>query len=227
MGVKKKNRAFLICFTGLDGSGKSTLAKALVSDLKAHGVESRYVYGRFEPSLIKPILFIGRVLFFRGQRHDGDYRQYSAQRYKVFRSPFMSVAYQFLMLFDYWLQMLIKTVVPLKLGKTVVCDRYTYDTVINLAVDLDYSNNRMNKVFDLYSKLLPKPERVFLMDVPEEIALQRKDDIPSIDYLIERREHYLLLGKRCGATILDATEGLKELESKIRNKILDEVEPDG
>jgi len=227
MGARKKTRAILICFTGLDGSGKSTLAKALVKELKGRGVESRYVYGRFAPLLIKPLLVLGRLLLLRGLQQNEDYNQYSAGRNEVLKKRWLGVVYQFLMLFDFWWQMLVKAAIPLKLGKNVVCDRYTYDTVINLAVDLSYSENRMDRMLNRFSKFLPRPELVFVMDVPEEIAFQRKRDIPSMDYLKERRELYLHLQSKSGTIILDSTDDLENLKSIIRDKALEKIAPDG
>lgn len=225
MGVRKTGRTVLICFTGLDGSGKSTLAKALVVALNQRGIESRHVYSRFEPLLSRPLLVLGRLLLLRKGEQNGDYRQVCAARQKVLSKPGLAVIYQFLTLFDYWWQMLVRVVIPLKLGKTIVCDRYTYDTIINLAVDLNYSDSRLGKALNRFSGLLPKPELVFVMDVPEEIALQRKCDIPSIDYLKERRRLYLHLARKNKAVILDGTKDLTELETIIRDKVLERVIP--
>ena len=83
----------------------------------------------------------------------------------------------------------------------------------------------MEEVLDRFSRLLPRPELVFVMDVPEEIALQRKCDIPSIDYLKERRRLYLHLARKNKAVILDGTKDLTELETIIRDKVLERVIP--
>jgi len=223
MKDKKKAKATIICFTGIDGSGKSTLAKTLVAELEQCGIESQYLYNRIEPLLTRPFVLLGKVLFFGGHGQKEDYRRYATTRAKVFGNRYLAIVYQFLILADYWWQMLLRMIKPLRLGKTIVCDRYIYDTVVNLAVDLNYSEDRMGKVLDRFSRLLPRPALVFVMDVPEEIALQRKDDTPALEYLKERRELYLYLGKKCGAIVLDGTKDLQELEGKIRDNVLERV----
>jgi thymidylate kinase len=56
---------------------------------------------------------------------------------------------------------------------------------------------------------------VLLIDAPEEVAIKRKDDIPSITHLSERRELYLSLAKQYGFTIIDGTNTLPALQSTI------------
>ena len=103
--------------------------------------------------------------------------------------------------------------------KNIVCDRYIYDTVVDLATDLNYSDSKRNSVLRNFLRLSPKPDMIFLIDLPEEIAYQRKTDVPSINYLRERREIYLNIGKECGMTLLDGSKELGELENLILNKV--------
>jgi len=60
---------------------------------------------------------------------------------------------------------------------------------------------------------------VFFVDVPEEIACERKSDIPCIDYLKERRRIYLEIGREYGVTILNGSKDLTSLESEIVNEV--------
>jgi dTMP kinase len=38
--------------------------------------------------------------------------------------------------------------------------------------------------------ILPTPDVTFLVDLPEEVAYRRKNDVPHIDYLKDRRKVY-------------------------------------
>ena len=62
---------------------------------------------------------------------------------------------------------------------------------------------------------LPEPNLVFLADVPEEIAYQRKDDVPSIEYLKERRQRYLRIQKEYDMVRLDGCKSIAELEGTV------------
>lgn len=210
-----KTKGFLICFTGIDGTGKTTLAKLLVNSIKKQGVKCVYTYGRSEDRIAMPFFMLGKFLFLKG-KDIKRYDEYSnAKKEAIGKHPVLSILYQNILFFDYFFQILIKIISPMMLGKIVVCDRYVYDTVIN---DIPRSDNSMDKIRLLLGKcfhIAPKPDIAFLIDVPEEIAYQRKNDTPSIGYLRERRKIYLEIGKEYGMVILDGTKNLEELKIEI------------
>jgi len=47
-------------------------------------------------------------------------------------------------------------------------------------------------------KIFPKPDFVFMIDLPEEVAFNRKNDIQSVEYLKERRQLYLEMSDKYG-----------------------------
>ena len=209
-----------ICFTGIDGSGKSTLARKLVATLERRGIKSEYVYNRFQPLLTKPLIWIGRPLFLHQMNAFKDYDEYASARRRLFKNRLLSLIYESLLLLDYLFQAVMKVKFPLMMGRNIVCDRYVYDTVItDLAVDINYSRRKINRVLKRLFLLLPKPDLTFLIDVPEKIAHQRKNDVPSIDYLKERRNIYLNVGKEQKMIILDGSKRLRELQSEIESKM--------
>ena len=211
-----RNKGFLICFTGIDGSGKTTLSKALVEALNKNGVKCMYVYGRLEPFILKPLIMIGRKLFLRGKDMFKEYVEYSNTKREVMkRNSFLSWIYKNILLFDYSLQLLFKVRLPLMLGKNIVCDRYVYDTVItDLSVDMYYSTSEIRDLIKRFFYIIPTPDLVFLIDLPEEIAFQRKNDTPSIEYLREIRNIYFDVGKEEGMVILDGSKNLNEIQHR-------------
>ncbi len=46
----------LICVMGIDGSGKSTATKRVVEQLQHSGVDVGYVWDRWEPRLLAPLM---------------------------------------------------------------------------------------------------------------------------------------------------------------------------
>lgn len=216
----KKKRLF-ICFTGMDGAGKSTLAKFLVEHLRANGIRSRYVYNRYIPILLRPLISMGGFLFLRKKSFFGDYSEYSETKKRAAKKhPFLSKIYQNLLLFDYFFQVLFKIKLPILFGKNIVCDRYIYDTIVtDLSVDFNYSKEEIKNLLDKLLSFFPRPHITFLVDLPEEIAFQRKDDLPSVDYLRDRREKYLYLGKECEMIILDGSMPLEEVEYIIERNV--------
>lgn len=213
-----RNSTF-ICFIGIDGSGKTTLAKMLIRMMDERGIKGKYVYNTYRSFLLRPLMSIAKAFLFRGKTISKNYAEYTNMTKKVFKWSFLSTMYQYSVLLDYLFQTLFKVGIPRIFGKNVICDRYLYDVVVNIAVESDYSNDRIESMLRKISYLLPKPNLLFLVDLPEEIAYQRKDDVPTIEYLKKRREIYLDIGKEYGIVILDGSKKLKDLECEIEEKV--------
>jgi dTMP kinase len=205
-------RGIFVCFIGIDGSGKTTLAKLLVAALQKEGVESRYVYNGITPFISRPFTLLAQALFLRDKDFYRDYRDYSQKKRRLLQTPILSQGYQYLILLDHFLQSMLKIRLPLLRGRNIICDRYIYDTwITHLAVDMNYSREKLTLMLKRSLSLLPQPDLVFLVDVPEEIACQRKQDIPSLDYLRERRRVYLEVAQEQEMSILDGCQSLDEL----------------
>ena len=212
-------RGLFICFAGIDGSGKTTLANALISSLEESDVRSIYVWNRFEPLLMKPIVTVAKAIFFRGKDYHKNYEGHTKTKKRLFANLLISTTYQYFLFFDYIFQIFVRISIPLGLGKNIVCDRCVYDTVIDMVVDLNYSDKKIKSMLKNFSYFLPKPDITFLVDVPEEIAYQRKKDTPSVNYLRERREMYLDMGKEYRMVILDGSKKLEELQCEMEKKV--------
>lgn len=216
-----RTKGFLICFTGVDGTGKTTLSKELVRSLKERGIRCEYVYARLTPIISRPFMLIGRLIFLRGRSESGNYLEYTnTKRVAIEKNSVLSRIYQQILLFDYSLQVYFKVKVPLIFGKNIVCDRFIYDTIItDLSVDMAYSENTTIHLLDSMLRFFPEPDITYLLDVPEEIAFQRKNDTPSIEYLRERRGIYLNIGNKYNMVILDGTKKLEELQCEIEKEV--------
>jgi len=208
----------LVCFVGIDGSGKSSIAKALTVKLEERGQKSRYVYGGFIPTftILRPVAAIAKAIWFRGDRHYED----SQTKGRVLKSTPMSTLYQYLALTDYILQAVFRIRLPLALGWNVVCDRYVYDLAAGIGVLLDYPPDRTLALLRRCLAFLPQPDHVFLLDLPETLAYQRKDDIVSLDFLRARREVYLEMARHHDIAVLDASSSPDHLLQSVCARVL-------
>jgi dTMP kinase len=205
-----------VCFTGIDGAGKSTLAKSFVGSLEQQGISSRYIYARFQPRVLKPFSAAGKLLFLRDKDMHEDYRGYRQATGLLFRNRLLAVGYEWMLLLDYFAQVTPKIRMLLTRGANIVCDRYVYDTVItDLAVVLSFSDEKIARTLARCLTVLPKPDLVFFVDLPAEIAWQRKDDIPSIAYLEDRRRIYRSVAKENSMIALDGTRRVEKLQSEV------------
>ena len=214
------NSGILICFIGIDGSGKSTLAKTLIENMSEHGIKIEYTWCKFESSLLKVLIFIKNKLFVQGDDWKKNYEISLKIKKNLFKKRFAYTLYECFVLLDYRFQIIRKIAIPLKLGRNLVCDRYIYDTIVDLAVDLDYSDEKvMNRINQLLN-FAPKPDLVFLVDLPEEVAFSRKDDVPSIEFLYEKRKVYKKIEEAFEMVSLDGTNSLQELNEKIEKEVI-------
>jgi len=197
--MKSRKKNFLICFIGIDGSGKTTLAKMLVDAMNEKGIKSQYVWRgwrQFESFLLKPLAHLAKRLR-RNFHHTNDLE--SDMIWEVH-----NLLYRYLILVDYLFSSVPKVSVPLALGRNIVSDRYVYDVIGGPLANHPF----MEKVA---LSLLPKPDLIFLVNLPEEVAYQRKDDVPSIEYLKKRKAIYLSMEKKLKVTTIDGSKKLEEL----------------
>ena len=215
---------FFICFVGIDGSGKTTLSKNLVKNLMENEIASNYVWNRYTPILMKIPMLVANKFIFKKNELFTDYTSYSNKKRGLFRSPLLSTIYENLLMLDYIIQMMYKIKIPLLMGKNIICDRYLFDTIVSdLAVDLNYSESKIKSILDFYLTFFPKPDLIFLVDVPEDVAFRRKNDIPSIKYLQDRRKICLTMGRLYNMIMLDGTKTINELDLKILNLVLERM----
>ncbi|MGB7533087.1 MAG: hypothetical protein WA977_08970 [Halobacteriota archaeon] len=217
IGLKK---GMLICFIGIDGAGKSTLAKTLIENMRKHGIKTEYIWCKFESSLLKLLIFIKNKLFVQEDDWKKNYEISREIKKNLFKKRFAYTLYGCFILFDYRFQIIRKIIIPLKRGRNLVCDRYIYDTVVDLAVDLGYSDEKVKNRISQLLDFAPKPDLVFLVDLPEDVAFSRKEDVPSVEFLCEKRRIYKKIGEEFEMIDLDGTESLQELNEEIEKEVI-------
>lgn len=178
--MKGLAKGTIICFTGIDGAGKTSHALALMKELKKRGMACKYTWCRWFPGFADPFHFIIRKTL-----------GCTARKYRFYKS--LQIVYQCLILLDYAIPLFLKVKVPAMLGRCVIIDRYIYDRLADLCfLGFDLSNN-INFV-KMFTMMNPKPDIVFLVDVPQETILSRKSEL-SLNGVIHYRKIYEALSK--------------------------------
>lgn len=218
----------LICFTGIDGTGKTTLARATAAALNQRGVPATYLYGRTYPLLSRLLMALARISILRRVNPRRDYPGYVAAKQTQSKHGALRSIYTFSVLADYHVQLFIKLLPHLGRPKVLVADRYVYDTVISdLAVHLRYSQDDVCDSIRRFFRYFPKPMIAFLIDVPEETAFSRKNDVPHVDYLRERRPYYQALIGQPEVRIVDGKRPREALLQSVLDSLeLSEVTPE-
>jgi thymidylate kinase len=218
-------QAFLICLIGIDGSGKTTQAHLLVDWLIARGVKSTYAWSRGEVQSIRnAFLVIGRrVLGTSAQEISSDkntFRQYQARKSILMKYSLVRMLWSSMTYVEHIFQINKEIRVKLRDGWVVVCDRYMWDSSIDMAV----LNNKKPEwlscwINRLFRKLIPHPTITLLIDIPPDEALRRKNDIPSLEYVKTRAVLYRYLAENYPLTVIDGCNDV----ANVQNKIIDTV----
>ncbi len=232
-GLLMKPRGVLVCFTGIDGSGKTTQAKLLVDWLASKDVRVMYTWSRGEVLAIRRIfLFMGRSALGTSTRaitnDQTSYRKYQSRKSRLMRNPLVRTLWSVMTYAEHLVQINLDIRRQIRAGYWVVCDRYQWDTLIDLAV---LNNKRpewlMNSFNRIMWRLIPRPALTFFIDIPAEEAMRRKDDIPSLDYVQVRREHYQYIAARDAMRTVDGCQDPAAIHREITSAVEDYRERQG
>ncbi|MDL0118808.1 hypothetical protein PNQ29_03495 [Halobacterium salinarum] len=213
----------MITTTGIDGAGKSTLAQNVRDELQARGYDAVYAYGRFLPLLSYPVMELGRRTVLSDSNIEEDYTEHQSNKADLFDASLLRRGYEMLVMMDYAPQLLARVIIPLYQHDYVICDRYFYDTLLtDLSGDVIPEPQEAINRYRTYSKLIPSPDFEFYVQIPPEVSLERKDDIPDIEYLRDRKRFYDEFAQAYGMSILDGTRSQSDLCSTVVETLLNQ-----
>lgn len=96
----------------------------------------------------------------------------------------------------------VKVYIPMVFGKTIVCDRFVYDTLIDVAVatrDYEIYNKAVGKLF---LKLIPEIARIVMLNLDKDTVLSRRDELKDDITFDERYELYKSFSDEFGIKVV-------------------------
>ena len=210
-----RKRNLLVSFSGIDGTGKTTHATELTRTFKDMRIPSQFTECLWSPKLSYP--FMALVYLLKGWRRK-DYH----------KSKLLRKIWNYIVILDFLFIYFFRIKRYLIIGKTVFADKYAYDLFTYLMYDKLF-NERASRML---LKLVPRPDLVFMFDIPGDVSNKRKDDTIEYvtrfgsdqdvdEYLGIRREGYMRISKSLNIPIIDATRPWNELHEEIFNKIIE------
>jgi thymidylate kinase len=204
--------ARLVALCGIDGVGKSTQAENLVSWARDHGLRADVLWCRWDPLLARPAI---RLLnrYSGGGSPNGGESAGAHDRRRGFKRRVLSVgplraAWRSLMVIDYGLRTSVRVRRARRRLDLLVLDRYWHDVIVDLS-----AGGEMARPPRLLTLLLPRPDRVVVLELPEEEAIVRQPDALDLTHLRQRRELYGVVARQPDAALVDAS-GTEEAVSE-------------
>jgi thymidylate kinase len=165
------SRSILVSFMGVDGCGKTTTAHGLQSVLDINSVKSDIIYmGRWRNQVL-PMANVSKKYGMTGRR--------SPKKNKGLRFKLYCLLRDLAYLTDMWLRYWLKLFPKMKLGYTILTDRYVYDLL------LDVNCTLLCRIAVRY--LFPKPLIVFYLNNEPEVIRKRKEEL-DVNEMIRQME---------------------------------------
>lgn len=190
----------IIVFFGIDGTGKTTIIDALKTRLSENEEDSEIVYMGVARDRKIPLLGFLMDTYSK-MRWNGrsENTTYDLKKHGHRERNFF-------WLFVYYLELWVRYLSFKKITKTkyVLCDRYFYDGLV-------YANK---KNFNFFKKITPSPDHCFLLCVPPNIIMKRKDET--------RKEDIEVFYKK--ADLISKYFNIKKIDNtKEINKVVDTI----
>ncbi len=214
-----RRRGLLIAFSGIDGSGKTTQVKLLGNKLRSKGIGTLKMWSRWRPLLSLPLL---EVLLRTGQVKIQKADFLTIVEFQVPKNESIAALWVFVTQLENLLKTSLKLILPLMLGRAVVCDRYVLDLMVDGISDLHDPPSKVRFGFKLL-RLLPRPDFAFLVDIDAEAAYARKPDLPSVSHNVARIQQYHALYNQVGVRIIDGRNPPEVIHREVWTRVSEVV----
>lgn len=213
-----KQKPIFICITGIDGVGKTTHVNLILEHLKEKGIKCEYKWLRFHHYLSLPLLAFCRVAGYTRVSTLGGTQKCSYHEF--YRSKLISTIYPWILLADTVISTTFKVYIPMMLGTSIVCDRFVYDTLIDVGVATKDSNIHEKLVGRLFLSLIPKNSRFVMLTLNKQIIHSRRNELKDDTTFDERYGLYKNFENIFNIGSVENDAPVKEVNNSLRNTLV-------
>ena len=194
--------ARLVALCGIDGTGKSTQAENLAAWARERGLRADVLWCRWDPLLARPAIRLLNRYSSRGATSEAgtEHDRRRGLKRRVLSIAPLRAAWRSLMVLDYGIRTSVRVRRARRRLDLLVLDRYWHDVIVDLS-----AGSEMAKPPRLLTLLLPRPDRVVVLELPEEVAIMRQPDALDLTHLRQRRRLYSVVASQPDAALVDAS----------------------
>lgn len=198
-----------VAVLGPDGAGKTSVIVALKRMAGARGIQVEVFHWR--PGVLK-----GRTEHSGGPVTDPHGMQASV--------PLVSVAKLAFLLLDWWLGYFLYVRPMRAAGKLVVFDRSFLDLLVD---PVRYRYGGPPGLAEVFSRALPTPSLVVLLDAPVEMLRARKQEVTHAETVRQRAAYVARVEALPNGHVLDASRPVENVARDMFHLIMGMAEPPG
>lgn len=207
----------LVSLTGLDGSGKSSAIRVLHEAMTLCEIPTRVVWSR--GGFTMPLQAAKRVArSMLGSRLPGPAE--TEQKRRWLSGPFAGTVFAALVVAEQSLHYLLRVRMPRLLGRSILCDRFAYDTVADLEAKLDGGRGVVRLAGALVRGLAPRPDLAILLRLAPEAAERRKPGDAPLPLLMEQAGILDRMAATHGLRVIDAARPDDEVIGEVVDLVL-------
>ena len=207
----------IIALSGVDGSGKTTQIELLAQALEEAGYDPAVVW--FRPGYSELMDWIRSAV----RRRKPDLLPTSTQsaaRQRAFSKPSVRAAWIGMALSDVLLNLAGRIRLLESRGKVVICDRYLFDSMLDLDLRFDEFRRIKPVVERALGLVVPRPDVSMLLMVPRDVMharLEQKDEpFPDPPHLRDQRyDRYQAWAESGQLVVVDGTKSITEVHERI------------
>ena len=216
-GTVAENKGVFVYITGCDGTGKSTQARLMLEHYRAQGIEPDHLWLRFPFFLTLPLLVYARL---RGLSWYEERNGVKQGYWDFRRSWLLRTLLPWVLLIDATGAAMFKVFRPLRRGKTIVCERFVFDMIVDLSLALGDPDFHRKLPGRLFLRLLPKGAHCTILTLDVDTLRQRRSDLEVDRLLSKRLDGFQRLAEDLNLPVLSSRESVEEVNRRVVERIM-------
>jgi thymidylate kinase len=208
----------LLCITGIDGVGKTTHVNLLLQYYNNNSIKCEYRWLRFHHFFSLPLLAVSRLLGYTRLSKLGNKQKCSYHEF--YKSKTISFLYPWILFLDTIIFTMLLVYIPIVLFRiNIVCDRFIYDTLIDLSIALKDDELYRKPIAKLFIMLMPKKSKIIMLNLDKSMIFSRRPELSEDQTFNERYDLYRKFAREFKIVIVENDQEISHISSLIINEM--------